>query len=387
VVVAARHAFLFVLSFWGVFRVQNLLLVIGVLFLHESGHYLGMRLFSYRNVQMFFIPFFGAAVSGSRHAATVWQQAMVLLLGPLPDIALVQLLAALLRPTFTCSAGELVSWLVGINAFNLLPFVPLDSGRFFDLLLFARQTWLTVGFHFFAVCGLAALAWWFVSWCFGFVAILMFLGLPFRYYKAKRERAFRDNPLELPERLDNLDEAHWRELFGWARLLNPLNTTPRGIAIEMRGIHEAMLSRHPGFWGRVGLLLLYLTSIAAAAGAVVLLVQSTDTHDARLADELATAYAPTADLVHNVRQQAAQLDKDIENEPGKADALRPQVVRLRVEADEKWSDLMAEWKAHPPRVQARAFAQALRAEFSGGHPRMAELLRLRAELSLPDKGP
>lgn len=38
--------------------------VIGVLLFHELGHYVAMRLFGYRDVRMFFVPFFGAAVSG-----------------------------------------------------------------------------------------------------------------------------------------------------------------------------------------------------------------------------------------------------------------------------------------------------------------------------------
>ena len=38
--------------------------IIPVLLLHESGHWIAMRLFHYRNLRMFFIPFFGAAVTG-----------------------------------------------------------------------------------------------------------------------------------------------------------------------------------------------------------------------------------------------------------------------------------------------------------------------------------
>ena len=66
---------------------QGLVVLLGVLLLHESGHYLGMRLFGYRDVRMFFIPFFGAAVSGKRGAVAPWKEGVVLLLGPLPGIA------------------------------------------------------------------------------------------------------------------------------------------------------------------------------------------------------------------------------------------------------------------------------------------------------------
>ena len=73
---------------------QGLLVLLSVLLLHESGHYLGMRLFGYRDVRMFFIPFFGAAVSGKRGAVAPWKEGVVLLLGPLPGIALAFALAS-----------------------------------------------------------------------------------------------------------------------------------------------------------------------------------------------------------------------------------------------------------------------------------------------------
>src|SRR5262245_3615048 len=44
----------------------DIALLVGVLLLHESGHYLGMRMFNYQDVRMFFIPLFGAAVAGKR---------------------------------------------------------------------------------------------------------------------------------------------------------------------------------------------------------------------------------------------------------------------------------------------------------------------------------
>ena len=63
-------------------------MLVGVLLFHELGHYMGMRMFGYRNVRMFFIPFFGAAVSGQRTSAKSYQEAIVTLLGPLPGLCL-----------------------------------------------------------------------------------------------------------------------------------------------------------------------------------------------------------------------------------------------------------------------------------------------------------
>jgi hypothetical protein len=148
-------AALFALASWKSFDPKTLALVVGVLLLHESGHYLGMRLFGYSNVRMFFIPFFGAAVAGRKHAAPAWQQGVVLLLGPLPGIFLGLALQAWLRPDGDSPLGTVVLWLVILNAFNLLPIVPFDGGRLVDLLLFAHRPLLTVGFTLFAVLALA----------------------------------------------------------------------------------------------------------------------------------------------------------------------------------------------------------------------------------------
>ena len=43
-------------------------MLVGVLFFHELGHYVGMRIFGYRNVRMFFIPCSAQPFPGRRPA-------------------------------------------------------------------------------------------------------------------------------------------------------------------------------------------------------------------------------------------------------------------------------------------------------------------------------
>jgi Zn-dependent protease len=62
-----------------------------VLFLHELGHWIGMKLFGFRNLQMLFIPFVGAVVSGYETNPNRAKGAIILLLGPVPGIVLSQL--------------------------------------------------------------------------------------------------------------------------------------------------------------------------------------------------------------------------------------------------------------------------------------------------------
>ena len=51
--------------------------IIPVLFFHEAGHWVAMRLCNYRNLRMFFIPFFGAAVTGQNWNVPGWSNVYV----------------------------------------------------------------------------------------------------------------------------------------------------------------------------------------------------------------------------------------------------------------------------------------------------------------------
>lgn len=108
-----------------------------VLLVHEAGHALAMRVFGYRDLRMFFIPFFGAAASGVKHDANAVQRAVVALMGPLPGIVFA-LIALQLAPFDSQLLVNIVVLSIYLNAFNLLPFGGLDGGRYLDTTLFAR---------------------------------------------------------------------------------------------------------------------------------------------------------------------------------------------------------------------------------------------------------
>ena len=107
----------------------NFFLVILMLFIHEAGHYLGMRQFGYRNLKMFFIPFFGAAVNGYA-CVPVTKESIVYLLGPIPGIILgcgFGIIYLLTHESVWLDAARIF---VTINTINLLPLYPLDGGQF-----------------------------------------------------------------------------------------------------------------------------------------------------------------------------------------------------------------------------------------------------------------
>ena len=105
-------------------------IIVVVLFIHESGHWLGMKFFGYRDLQMFFVPFFGAAVTGKDTNVTGERRAIVALLGPVPGIILGIISGFIYlkwrQPVFLRFGITALF----INGLNLLPIYPLDGGQF-----------------------------------------------------------------------------------------------------------------------------------------------------------------------------------------------------------------------------------------------------------------
>lgn len=125
----------------------NILYLIGVIFLHELGHFLGMKLFGYTNPRIFFIPGVGAAAGADSKSEKAWHEIVVLLLGPLPGLALGITLMFFSPVIEIPHKDSLIAMLVFINGFNLLPFIPLDGGRVMAEALFRKSPTLELLFR------------------------------------------------------------------------------------------------------------------------------------------------------------------------------------------------------------------------------------------------
>lgn len=148
-----------------------------VLLIHELGHFIAMRIFGFRDLQMFFIPFFGAAVSGEKHDATGAQRVIVALAGPLPGIVLGIGLMVLFPATnmppepFT---ELIINLLLIINFSNLIPWLPFDGGQVVQILFFSRRPTGELIFRVVTSIMIAWLAYHFKSWG---IAIFAFIFL------------------------------------------------------------------------------------------------------------------------------------------------------------------------------------------------------------------
>jgi len=109
-------------------------LLIGILFVHELGHFLAMRVFGYRNVSMFFIPFLGALIKLRQQPGNAKVEAVVGIGGPVAGTAAALACYALYLAMPPGTAVKPLVYVLAhlgflLNLFNLLPVPPLDGGR------------------------------------------------------------------------------------------------------------------------------------------------------------------------------------------------------------------------------------------------------------------
>jgi hypothetical protein len=186
-----------------------------------------MRGFGYRDLKIFFIPFFGAAVSGKRVDVATWKQAVVSLAGPLPGIVLGCVLAILVPAPTGLVRTAILSLLI-VNVFNLLPLGGLDGGQFFQRTVFSRHRYVEIAFQVITGVALLLLAAKMKTWILG---IFAYLGLILIWHRARLLEAASRLRADFAGATDPsaLDGVRWARLFGEARrLATPRRPPPAG---------------------------------------------------------------------------------------------------------------------------------------------------------------
>ncbi|HMP70346.1 MAG TPA: site-2 protease family protein [Pirellulaceae bacterium] len=182
---ASAVVFFLAFGFWFGWAISGLLLL--VVLVHEFGHAIPMALFGYRNRQILFIPFFGAAAFGEKHDAPAWQQLIVLFMGPLPGIIIPLLVmgAMLFQQSdegLMFDTHGLVSQIallaLVLNYLNLLPLGFLDGGKIVQILFLSRFVRARFVFQLCSALTFLALALWLQEAIIGIVALFSFLPLP-----------------------------------------------------------------------------------------------------------------------------------------------------------------------------------------------------------------
>jgi Zn-dependent protease len=250
---------------------RGLVVLVGVLLFHELGHYAGMRLFGYRDVRMFFIPFFGAAVSGRRGNVAPWKEGVVLLLGPVPGIAVAFALAmkgAIASPAVRPVAFSLVT----INAFNLLPLAGLDGARLLQHVLFSRRRWLEILFQLCAALAMAAIGIKTEVWALLAFAYLMLVTLPLRWRVLGAASRLRVQGISVPIDARDLDGETARAVFREAHGALQWDRGSKRVAAVMDQVVDSVNARPPSLRASAALAAAWVLSLVLAVVTFVLLV-------------------------------------------------------------------------------------------------------------------
>ena len=173
---------------WKPIEIAVLLVVI---FIHELGHFLGMKLFGYHDPKIFFIPGFGAVATAKKSSGNAWHEAIVSLLGPLPGIVIGIIFVLVYYITENRLFYDFAELFLFINLFNLLPISPLDGGRFFETVLFRRNHIIELAFRI--VTGLILLGLGIVSQYTLLIvfSVMVLLNLPEIYRISKSAKMIR----------------------------------------------------------------------------------------------------------------------------------------------------------------------------------------------------
>ena len=243
-----------------------LIILLGVLFVHELGHYLAMRAFNYRNVRMFFIPFFGAAVSGQHYNVPGWKKVVVSMMGPLPGIVLGVILGVaglVLHQTLLVKIA-IISLL--LNGSNLIPVLPLDGGWIFHTLLFSRHYLLDAVFRVLAALVLISSAAFLGTRILMYLGIIMLIGIPVAYRTARIAADLKKRGLPpVSEDNQNIPPATAQTIINEVKQATARPQSIKMVAQQTLQIFETLNARPPGWGATLGLLFIHAASVGAAA--------------------------------------------------------------------------------------------------------------------------
>jgi Zn-dependent protease len=251
-------------------------IIVGILLVHEFGHYIAMKIFGYRNLRMFFIPGFGAAVSGRHFNAPAWKKIIVSLMGPLPGIVAGTVLLVVALVLHNELFFRIGLFALIINTFNLIPILPFDGGWVAHAALFSRHPKLDVGFRLVAALlligiGLIVPGTRFLT----FVAIASLLALPMAYKLATIVSELRQIPaIGVSPDSQTIPTATARIILAKVRERFNRNLTASLAAQHVARVFESLNARPASVGATIGLLSLHASAfvVALVVGVVAIAV-------------------------------------------------------------------------------------------------------------------
>ena len=264
----------FVVSFLILFsdNIQFLLFLILVLFIHELGHFLFMKLFHYSNVRMMFVPLMGAFVQGAKKVYSQKESFLVVLGGPIPGVFL-GVVGAIFAFQYQINwMLELSAVFILLNMINLLPLDPLDGGQLFRLLVKYDHDLFLMIFSLVSSIILISVGYFIDSWplmVFGFLMSFRVRSIQKRFLVRK---ALKDQDIAYKMSYDELSDVEYSRIRSVVVHQNPSlqkykelgnSNTDRIIAEHVNTVLEIPLIQDTGLFFKVVVVLFWLLSFVA----------------------------------------------------------------------------------------------------------------------------
>lgn len=238
------------------------LMLVPVLFIHELGHFVAMKAFGYRDVKMFFLPGFGAAVAGRVDGIAAWKRVVVALAGPLPSIV-IAIIMGLFGIAFKLDWATKAALLtLALNSFNLLPVLPLDGGHVANVCIFSRHVMLEIAFRAVAGAVVAFVGFALGAKILGYIGIGTLVSLPFAYKLAKLVSTLKSEGVVPPEGAETIiDIGVADRVAAGVIAAQPTVKHSRRHADASLLVYDQLRFRPPGIFASISLLFVHGAAI------------------------------------------------------------------------------------------------------------------------------
>jgi stage IV sporulation protein FB len=241
-------------------ELRMVFIILLVLLFHELGHFVAMKQFGYKNVNMFFVPLFGAFVSGEKEEASEKQSVVTILAGPVPGIILGLILLYLEFSLGFNQLDRLPEVFLSLNILNLLPLLPLDGGRLIETLFTKGKVVLENFFLILSALLVIGLSWMLNSIPALIIAAFILLQLRKNFKNQKMRRWFSEERLSLQVSYARLtDSDFWRMDALLRNRVPELAMAPASItAIMIRNLLMPQPAQKLNWPSRLGIVVFWL---------------------------------------------------------------------------------------------------------------------------------
>lgn len=264
---------LFILLFYFLIDdVQVLFLVVLILFIHEMGHFIAMKVFGYNGVNMFFIPLIGAMVTGEKDRVSQSQRAIIVLAGPIPGVLIGCGIIAYAQTIGHIGASIAGFMFLFINILNLLPLDPLDGGKLIETLFFSSNEKIKQVFLIASVVIMVVAGVFFQIYLLAFLGLYMSLRIKMVKSLSELRKKISVNKIPLIRTYDELtDKEYWtiRKEYILSSKLNKMidpneyveSQFEDRIAMSVRNVLITPIEKDISAKGKLFLLLLWAASL------------------------------------------------------------------------------------------------------------------------------